>query len=73
MRLFALVVTLSLAAIAAASAQTATPDGKNGRYRFNPVPDGVLRLDTQTGEVSQCSRSDAGWACKLVPDERSAL
>jgi len=73
MRLFALVVTLSLAALAAASAQTATPDSKNGRYRFNPVADGVPRLDTHTGEVSQCSRSDAGWACKLVPDERSAL
>jgi hypothetical protein len=26
-----------------------------------------------TGQVSQCSRSDAGWACKVVPDERSAL
>jgi hypothetical protein len=33
----------------------------------------VLRLDTRTGQVSQCSRSDAGWACKAVPDERSAL
>jgi hypothetical protein len=37
------------------------------------VADGVLRLDTRTGQVSQCSRSDAGWACKVVPDERSAL
>jgi hypothetical protein len=37
------------------------------------VPDGVLRLDTRTGQISQCSRSDAGWACKVVPDERSAL
>jgi hypothetical protein len=25
------------------------------------------------GQISQCSRSDAGWACKVVPDERSAL
>jgi hypothetical protein len=33
----------------------------------------VLRLDTRIGQVSHCSRSDAGWACKLVPDERSAL
>jgi len=37
------------------------------------VADGVLRLDTRNGQVSQCSRSDAGWACKVVPDERSAL
>jgi len=73
MRLFAVTLTLLLAAVAAASAQTATPDSENGRYSFNPVADGVLRLDTRTGQVSQCSRSDAGWACKVVPDERSAL
>jgi hypothetical protein len=73
MRLFALALMLSLADLAVASAQTATPDSENGRYSFNPVAHGVLRLDTRTGQVSQCSRSDAGWACKLVPDERSAL
>jgi hypothetical protein len=73
MRLLALALMLSLADFAAASAQTATPDSENGRYSFNPVADGMLRLDTRTGQVSQCSRTDAGWACKLVPDERSAL
>src|SRR5438067_10987099 len=73
MRLFTLAVTLSLANFTVASAQTATPDSENGRYSFNPVADRVLRLDTRTGQVSQCSRSDAGWACKVVPDERSAL
>src|SRR5262249_62407385 len=46
---------------AVASAETATPDGENGRYSINPVADGVLRLDTCTGQVSQCSRSDVGW------------
>ena len=73
MRLFALAFTLSLANFTVASAQTATPDSENGRYSFSPVADGVLRLDTRTGQVSQCSRSDAGRACKVVPDERSAL
>ena len=73
MRLFALALTLSLADFAAVSAQTATPDSENGRYSFSPVADGVLRLDTRTGQVSQCSRNDVGWACKLVPDERSVL
>jgi hypothetical protein len=43
MRLFALALTLSLGAVAAASAQTATPDSESGRYTFNPVADGVLR------------------------------
>jgi hypothetical protein len=73
MRLFALAIALSLADLAAALAQAVTPDSENGRYGFNPVVDGVLRLDTRTGQVSQCSRSDAGWACKVLPDERSAL
>src|SRR5262245_5580003 len=73
MRLFALAIALSAAALTTASAETATPDGPNGRFLFNPVVDGVLRLDTRTGQVSECSRNNAGWACNLVPDERSAL
>ena len=73
MRPFAFALTMSLAALAAASAQPATPDSENGRYSFNPVADGVLRLDTRTGQISQCSRNNAGWTCKAVPDERSSL
>jgi hypothetical protein len=73
MRRFTLAITLSLAALTTASAETATPDRQNGRFSFNPVADSVLRLDTRTGQVSECSRSDAGWGCKVVPDERSAL
>ena len=72
MRTFAFALTISLAALAA-SAQPSTPDSENGRYSFNAVADGVLRLDTRTGQVSQCSKSEAGWTCKAVPDERSAL
>ena len=61
MRMLVVALSLLLADVAPASAQTATPDSENGRYSFNPVADGVLRLDTRTGQVSQCSRSDAGW------------
>jgi hypothetical protein len=73
MRLFVFALMLSLAASAVASAQTATPDSEGGRYTFNPVTDGVLRLDTRTGQVSLCSRNDLDWACRVVPDERPAL
>ena len=55
-----------------AQAQTA-PDSENGRYSFSSVPDGMLRLDTRTGQVSICAKKDAGWACNTVPDERTAL
>jgi hypothetical protein len=37
------------------------------------VQDGLLRLDTRTGQVSVCSKRAAGWACQPVPDERAAL
>ena len=71
-----LIVVLALAAAAAgpaALAQTAAPDSENGRYSFNQVADGMLRLDTRTGQVSLCARKDAGFACNTVPDERTAL
>jgi len=71
MRLFVLACAFSLATLEAASAQTA--NSETGRFSFSPVSDGVLRLDTRTGQISHCSPSDAGWVCKVIPDERSAL
>src|SRR5665213_637464 len=61
-----------LAANSAAVAQP-LPDAGNGRYTMSPVADGVIRLDTRTGEVSTCNNSGNGWACYVVPDERAAL
>ena len=49
------------------------PDSENGRYTFSPSADGLVRLDTRTGTVSNCNNSTAGWACYAVPDERKAL
>jgi hypothetical protein len=73
MRPFAFALMMSLTALATASAQPATPDSENGRYSIYPAADGVLRLDTRTGQVSQCSKRDVGWTCNAVPDERSTL
>jgi hypothetical protein len=65
-------LTLVLAATCA-GAQGAAPDGENGRFSFSPVAEGLLRLDTRTGQVSLCSKREAGWACLVVPDERAVL
>ena len=72
MRNFVMLVVACLALGGPAQAQPA-PDSENGRYSFSSVPDGMLRLDTRTGQVSLCARQDAGWACNSVPDERQAL
>jgi hypothetical protein len=57
----------------AALAAEPAPDSENGRYTFSSTADGVMRLDTRTGAVSNCGNSAAGWACYAVPDERKAL
>jgi hypothetical protein len=61
-----------MAGIGAAAAQP-MPDASNGRYTLSPVADGVIRLDTKTGQVSTCSNNGNGWACYAVPDERAAF
>ena len=65
-------VALAGSSFSAAHAQPA-PDSENGRYSFSAVSDGMLRLDTRTGQVSLCAKKDAGWSCNPVPDERTAL
>jgi hypothetical protein len=72
MRILLIAAAFALAA-SAVEAQTATPDSENGRFTFNQVQDGLLRLDTRTGQVSLCNKRAVGWACQTVPDERAAL
>jgi hypothetical protein len=67
-----LAAAVAMFGIGAAAAQ-AIPDSANGRYTMSPITDGVMRLDTRTGEVSTCSNNGNGWACFAVPDERAAL
>ena len=72
MRAIAAMLLLGLAAGAPALAQGAA-DSDNGRFTFKEVPDGILRLDGRTGQVSICTRRAVGWACQAVADERTAL
>ncbi len=67
-----LVAALCLAGLTPALAAE-TPDTENGRYTLQPSGDGMIRLDTRTGTIANCSNTGAGWACYAVPDERSAL
>jgi len=52
---------------------TAAPDNDGGRYTFNKVADGFVRLDTRTGEVALCSQRTVGWACQAAPEDRAVL
>ena len=66
-------VGAALSLVTPAFADDTTPGSDGGRYTFNKVADGFLRLDTQTGEVSVCSQRTVGWACLAAPDDRTVL
>jgi hypothetical protein len=63
----------ALCLVAPAMADDAAPDSQGGRYIFNKQADGVLRLDSQTGEVALCSQKAVGWACEAAPEDRVLL
>ena len=60
-----------------AAAQSQDPPAgaeESGRYTFHRADEGFARLDTRTGQVSQCGwHASAGWSCRATPDERAAL
>lgn len=66
-------IFVALVSGAPALADEAMPESAGGRYMFSKVDDGFVRLDTQTGEVSLCSRQTVGWACLAAPEDRAAL
>jgi len=63
------VILLVLAVGAADSAAAELP----GRFVFEKVPEGYLRLDTATGAVSLCAAKDAVWRCSALSDDIAAL
>jgi hypothetical protein len=66
-------IVAALAFTVPAIADDATPDSAGGRYVFNKTADGVVRLDTQSGQVALCSQKAVGWACEAVPEDRAVL
>lgn len=72
---FRLSLWLALAffpAAAAVAQAPKAPDPENGRYSMSPVADGMLRLDSRTGQVSLCRPKGDGWACETAADDRAA-
>src|ERR1044072_3784779 len=73
MRITSFVLVSAAVAFAPAAYAPTGADTGNGRYVFNQVADGMLRLYTRTGQGAPRARKESGWACNAVPDERQAL
>lgn len=48
------------------------PSPAAGRYAIQPDADGFVRLDTETGAASHCSRKAGVWECQPLTDAPSA-
>ncbi|HET9716828.1 MAG TPA: hypothetical protein VFP60_11650 [Pseudolabrys sp.] len=44
-----------------------------GRFSFNRLDDGLLRLDNATGQITFCREQKPGWVCLQVPEQRAVL
>jgi hypothetical protein len=62
-------VVLAFLAFAPAMAFAETP----GRFSFREIDGGVMRLDTQSGQVSHCLREQGQMVCRSVADDRQPL
>jgi len=40
---------------------------------MTPKGDDMVRLDTETGDVSICARKDGDWACRAMPESEKSL
>jgi hypothetical protein len=56
-----------------ASPQGTQAENEDSRFSFFRADDGYLRLDGRTGQVSICTRRQAGWLCQALPEERAAF
>lgn len=69
----ALVIAIpAIAAIGLSAANVASQE-RQGRYVMNPVDNGFVRLDTETGAMSVCTQRNGRWVCELMEDEAKAL
>lgn len=44
-----------------------------GRFTFNRIDNGYLRLDTQNGEIAYCRPQTTGWMCQAASENRAEM
>lgn len=67
------VTLMAVLMIGFAALPATAQDADKGRYVIERTDNGVIRLDTLTGEVSKCGEVNGQIACKLAADERRAV
>lgn len=58
--------------LAPAQAQLVTEPLADDQYHIVQIADGILRIDRQSGEITECRDDGNGWICRLSADDRQA-
>lgn len=66
-------VLFVLFAVVLMSGHAARSDTNTERYTLSPAENGFMRLDKQTGAMTQCTQNDGAWACRPLADSRLEL
>lgn len=69
----AAVAVLAVPVLGQVPSSVLSRDGEAGRFVLRDSPEGLLRMDTRSGQISICARQGGNFACRLVPDDRAAL
>lgn len=67
----ALLIAAASASLTVCAAADPAPETK-GRYTMTPVEGGFMRLDTESGAVSLCTRKAEVWSCEPVSDKSAS-
>ena len=51
----------------------ASAEDLSQRYAMKDIEDGILRLDTFSGDVSYCRKKSDAWVCETAADDRAVL
>jgi hypothetical protein len=70
MRLYVLIIAGAMLGAVPSMAAEAPPSA--GRYQIAPDEDGFVRLDTETGAMSHCTKRDGAWRCDVLAEDRAA-
>jgi hypothetical protein len=69
---FSLIV-LGLAGMTLVAVSGPKAEETGARYSMSPAPNGVVRLDTQTGAMSLCTGTTGQWSCQDMNDSQRSL
>lgn len=67
------ILILAGALLLAGSAMAEDAVSTSGRYQIAPDGDGFVRLDTESGALTHCDKSEGVWRCRTIVEERSDL